>query len=237
MKIISWNVRGLGGFEKRKKVRKLVGEKKPLLMCLQKTKLMQIDDYVCASLWGNSSHGYFYRPSVGASDGLLILWDTEEVEILSSYSFDFMLTVRGKFVKSNEDFVLFNVYAPCGIVAQQVLWRVLTDRLASVDGLNICVCGDFNAMRGEEERRSSTILSRVVGINAFNTFIDNTSLVDLPFVGRRFTWYRGDGHSMSRIDRFLLSEDWCLRWWTMIGKSLGLIGGPSVWTRRLVVWG
>jgi hypothetical protein len=25
-----------------------------------------------------------------------------------------------------------------------------------------------------------------------------------------FTWFKGDGTSMSRIDRFLLSEDWCL---------------------------
>jgi hypothetical protein len=25
-----------------------------------------------------------------------------------------------------------------------------------------------------------------------------------------FTWYKGDGSSMSRIDRFLSIEDWCL---------------------------
>lgn len=26
------------------------------------------------------------------------------------------------------------------------------------------------------------------------------------------TWYKGDGSSMTRIDRFLLLEDWCLVW-------------------------
>ena len=26
------------------------------------------------------------------------------------------------------------------------------------------------------------------------------------------TWYKGDGSLMTRIDRFLLLEDWCLVW-------------------------
>lgn len=37
MKLISWNVRGLGGVEKRKEVHKLVGEKHPFILCLQET--------------------------------------------------------------------------------------------------------------------------------------------------------------------------------------------------------
>jgi len=49
------------------------------------------------------------------------------------------------------------------------------------------------------------------GCSYFNSFIDGNVLVDLPLIGRRFTWYWGDGKSMSRIDRFLLSENWCLR--------------------------
>jgi len=42
----------------------------------------------------------------------------------------------------------------------------------------------------------------------FNQFIDGNFLIDLPLYGRNFTWYRGDGVSMSRLDRFLLSESW-----------------------------
>jgi exonuclease III len=46
MEIISWNVRGLGGAEKRKEVRKLVGEKNPIIVCLQGKKLQRCDDFV-----------------------------------------------------------------------------------------------------------------------------------------------------------------------------------------------
>jgi len=37
-------------------------------------------------------------------------------------------------------------------------------------------------------------------------------MIDLPICVRLFTWYRGDGITMSRLDRFLLSEKWCERW-------------------------
>ena len=38
MKLLSWNVRGLGSSEKRKDVCTLVKEKNPLIMCLQQNK-------------------------------------------------------------------------------------------------------------------------------------------------------------------------------------------------------
>ncbi|KEH26257.1 DNase I superfamily protein, putative [Medicago truncatula] len=47
---------------------------------------------------------------------------------------------------------------------------------------------------------------------SFNEFIEECLLVDLPLCGRKFTWFKGDGWSMSRLDRFLLSEGWCLVW-------------------------
>jgi hypothetical protein len=74
------------------------------------------------------------------------------------------------------------------------------------------VCGDFNVVQGVEERRIVGSLSRVLGADLFNRFIYTDVLVDLPLLGRRFTWYRGDGHSMSHLDRFVLSENWCLQW-------------------------
>jgi hypothetical protein len=46
MKIISWNVRGLGGSEKRREVSQLVREKKPFILCIQETKLSIIDGLV-----------------------------------------------------------------------------------------------------------------------------------------------------------------------------------------------
>ncbi|KEH34757.1 hypothetical protein MTR_3g068195 [Medicago truncatula] len=60
-----------------------------------------------------------------------------------------------------------------------------------------------------EERRDRGVSSRHDDCNIFNKFIEDGRLVDLPICGRLFTWYRGDGFTMSRLDRYLLSENWC----------------------------
>ena len=53
---------------------------------------------------------------------------------------------------------------------------------------------------------------RQLDTNNFNNFIDGSLLIDLPLCERMFTWYRGDGISMSRLDKFLLSAKWCDSW-------------------------
>jgi len=44
MKILSYNVRGLGGGEKRVEVRRLVSDKHPFVLCIQESKLGVVDD-------------------------------------------------------------------------------------------------------------------------------------------------------------------------------------------------
>jgi len=157
------------------------------------------------------------------------MWDSDEVEISYSLSFDHVLAVGGRFLHSLEDFVVFNVYALCDVGNQVVLWGTLSTRLESFMGKNVCVCGDFNVVRGVEERRNVGSTPRVLGVFPFNNFIDDNDFVNLPLIGRRFTWYRGDGRSMSRVDRFLLSDSWCARWPNCIQVALLMnkIGVPD----------
>jgi len=210
MKLISWNVRGLGGIEKRKEVSQLVREKRPFIFCIQETKCVSFDDLLCKSIWGDANVGYSIQPSLGASGGLVTLWDSSEVEVWSTTSFDHVLMIIGRFSKSNDHFVVLNIYAPCYVSRQRSLWDNISTRLVNYDDENLCICGDFNAVRNVSERRSVGCIQRHLGTTGLNQFIDDNLLIDLPLRGRNFTWYKGDGKSMSRIDRFLLSEKWCL---------------------------
>ena len=212
MLIISWNVRGLGGFEKRKEVSNMVREKNPFILCLQESKLAVVSDLISKAIWNNNNVDFSYQPSVGASGGLITMWNRTEIEVVSSFSMDHVLGTQGFFVQSGEKFTLLNVYAPCDASRQHVLWLNISARLATLRDDNVCVCGDFNVVRYAEERRSVGGVVNSVGSARFNDMIDDNILVDLPLRGRKFTWYRGDGRSMSRIDRFLLSEGWCLTW-------------------------
>jgi len=83
MKVLSYNVRGLGGFEKRNEVHWLVQEKLPFVAGLQESKLEMVDNFLVKSIWGCSPCGYSFQPSTGASDGLLSVWDNNVVEAWS----------------------------------------------------------------------------------------------------------------------------------------------------------
>ena len=212
MKIISWNVCGLGWFEKRREVGQLVREKKHFILCIQETKLVSFDVHLCKSFLGDNDVAFSYQPSVGASGGLVTVWDTKEVEVWSSMSFEHVLVISGRFVKTEENFVLFNVYSPCDVIRQEALWISMSTRLNSFIGQNVCICGDFNAVRNVDERRSMGSVPSQVASASFNQFIESNFLIEIPLRGRRFTWFRGDGRSMSRLDRFLLSDSWCMAW-------------------------
>ena len=149
---------------------------------------------------------------MGASGGLLIMWDSSVVEVWSSFSMQHVLIIHGRFTNYNDEFYLFNIYAPCDNGAKQLLWNSLSKHLQKLVGKNICLCSDFNAVRGMEERKSRGVVIHSFDCDPLNSFIDNNVLVDLPLHGRNFTWYKGDSNSMSRIDHFLLPEEWCSRW-------------------------
>ena len=178
MKLISWNVRGLGGHEKRREVRQLVREKCPLILCIQETKCVTFDDFMCNSIWGDANVGYSFQPSLGASSGLVTLWDSSEVEVWSTTSFEHVLLIAGQFYKSNEQFVVFNIYAPCEGSCQQSLWVNITNRLVTYSDQNVCVCGDLNAVRNVSKRHSVGDIMRQTGMAGLNHFIDSNLLID-----------------------------------------------------------
>ncbi|MCI37514.1 cytochrome P450, partial [Trifolium medium] len=90
-----------------------------------------------------------------ASEGLLTLWDSSEVEVWSTESREHVLWCHGWFTKSGEEFFVANVYAPCDFGAKQELWDSLSVRIQTLGRRRVCVCGDFNAVKNVEERRSS----------------------------------------------------------------------------------
>lgn len=120
MKIISWNVWGLGGFEKRREICQLVREKNPSILYLQETKLSVFDGSVCESIWSDINVDFWFQPSMGASGGLVTMWDCSHVEAWVSMQFDHVLGIQGRFVRNGEEFTLLNVYVlvsgPCGII-------------------------------------------------------------------------------------------------------------------------
>lgn len=76
-----------------------------------------------------------------------------------------------------------------------------------------CFLGDFNNIRHPSERVGvSHRGGEDSSINEFNDWIVDLEVVEIPSVGRKFTWFKPNGIAKSKLDRFLVSHEWLDRW-------------------------
>lgn len=76
-RFLSWNVGGLNDRVKCRRICNLVRGWKPVLVCLQKTKVELVSWAVVRSLWGGPHVRWSSFPADGVSGGILILWDSQ----------------------------------------------------------------------------------------------------------------------------------------------------------------
>jgi len=75
------------------------------------------------------------------------------------------------------------------------------------------VIGDFNSVRKASERKGlNNGIVNNCDITRFSEFIDRCMLKDIPVVGRKFTWYKPNGMTRSKLDRVLVSDEWLSQW-------------------------
>lgn len=96
LKILSWNVRGMNEQEKRLQVRNLIKHWKADIVYLLETKLELITRGIIHSLWGGQHVNWVYFSFVGASRGVLVMWDRRVVEIVEEVVGHFSVSCRFK---------------------------------------------------------------------------------------------------------------------------------------------
>ncbi|GLT56373.1 hypothetical protein SLA2020_294170 [Shorea laevis] len=206
MKLISFNVRGLGSVLKRKEVGKLVRVERPDVLFLQETKLEMVEGNLCKMLWFSDEFDWVMKESVGASEGLLCIWNRLAFVKQGEFSGDGFVGVSGEWGPQKLKCNLVNIYAPNDRQKKLKLWEELRHMIMEEEGRWL-IAGDFNAVRCANERKGKTW--ETMEMRDFDDFIVSAGLVDLKLVNRRFTWYRPDGSSMSRLDRILMSDEMC----------------------------
>ncbi|GKV27657.1 hypothetical protein SLEP1_g36796 [Rubroshorea leprosula] len=196
--------RGLGGTLKKKEVRRLVQEEKPDFLFLQETKLENVDIGICRQLWNSDEVDWVAKGSSGASGGLLCLWDSRQFVKREVFSGDGFVGLAGEWGANKRQYFLINVYGPNDRQKKASLWEELRKLVTEKEGCWL-IAGDFNAVRGPEERRGRT--GESPDMKDFDEFIATTDLVDVKLSNRNYTWYKPDGTARSRLDRFLLSME------------------------------
>ncbi|GJS77657.1 RNA-directed DNA polymerase, eukaryota [Tanacetum coccineum] len=141
--------------------------------------------------------------SVDNLSGILCVWDPKSFQKTNVTVSDYFVMIRGVWVPNGKKLLIISVYAPQELNEKKMLWDYISHVMSNWKG-DVVIMGDFNEVRKKAERFGSVF--NVQGADAFNLFISNASLEEVPLGGCSFTWCHKSATKMSKLDRFLISE-------------------------------
>jgi len=212
MKIYNLNIRGLGGGTKGRYLKRCFSVEEVEFACLQETKTTEVTDNKIFSLWGDNNVGWIHNGGINGSGSLLSMWHKDAFKCESHVMGTGYIAAVGTHVRSAQRCCVVNVYAACNLKEKKILWEELTRYKAASQIEVCCFCGDFNAIRSRRERKGVDRGDFSSEIRGFNNFVDSNLLLELPIVGKKYTWFKANGTAKSRIDRVLVSEEWLQKW-------------------------
>ncbi|XP_019172990.1 PREDICTED: uncharacterized protein LOC109168419 [Ipomoea nil] len=205
MNIVSWNCQGAASSGFRRALHMLVRKHEVDVVGLLEPRISgNSADKACKSF---GFENWIRVEAVGFSGGIWILWnDGVRVEIVATNP-QYILTRIGK---NNKNFGIVSfVYGSPSSCYRKKLWEGLsTDNFHMHEGW--LAVGDFNAVTCMEDVSNQQNFSnhRCVGMNEW---IFKEGLIDMGFVGPRFTWTRGRESTTftgARLDQALCNLDW-----------------------------
>ncbi|GJT10445.1 RNA-directed DNA polymerase, eukaryota [Tanacetum coccineum] len=206
---ISLNINGLGSDNKKNWVNRLIVHECPLVFGIQESKLNYVDQSVVRSLWPRTYVSYASSDFLGASGGIITMWDSRFFAMKHEFANRNFLGMVGSWTGVVSKVGLLNVYAPQDRRLKEVLWVSIQNLMNSFDVVWI-VFGDFNVVRCQDERVGSVFDAN--DGNSFNDFLSRAGLFDFPLGGRKFTRFDKYGKKASKLDRFLASQNFFNCW-------------------------
>ncbi|GMP41576.1 hypothetical protein CsSME_00011624 [Camellia sinensis var. sinensis] len=79
MKIQSWNIRGIGRPEKRRKIKKSILERKVDIILIQETKKSEVNIGLIRSMWPGDQFEFMTVDAAGRAGGLLCIWNPKRI--------------------------------------------------------------------------------------------------------------------------------------------------------------
>lgn len=113
MKLISYNIRGLGGTAKKNENRNQIQSHKPDIICIQETKMEAIKRSTCDLMWSSSNNNFEFKPSTGRSGGILSIWDNNVFTEKKKHIKEHILWLEGEWGEDEKLVSIVNVYGPC----------------------------------------------------------------------------------------------------------------------------
>ncbi|CAN0858463.1 hypothetical protein LINGRAHAP2_LOCUS7263, partial [Linum grandiflorum] len=208
MRILAWNVQGLGSAWTSDSLLTLWRQTHPSILFLSETKNPEVRVKKKLQTRLLLNNFVFVNP-LGRSGGLVMAWINQLV---------------GKVLLSNPFYIIVDFHCPNDNIITVVGVYLSCDfntRSSQLDFIsNFCsqlkfpfvICGDFNATLSFSEKSNffhTSNNNENRSIDNFQQIVNRLSLTDLSPSGPLFTWTNRQTYEVnSRLDRFLLSPSW-----------------------------
>ncbi|KAK9943830.1 hypothetical protein M0R45_009426 [Rubus argutus] len=201
MKIISWNIRGMGSRSKRRVIKEKILTSKADVVILQETR----KEVIHRKLIGTRYTDWVSLPYFGSSGGILVMWKTKSISVMEAVIEIFSVSIKIQAI-NGQDWWLSGVYGPNKVRDKDDFWEELAG-LYGLCGPRWCVGGDFNVVRFPSEKSNGGRMTR--SMRVFNNFLQDTNMRDPNLLNAEFTWSNLREEAVCcRLDRFIFTLEW-----------------------------
>ncbi|XP_071718049.1 uncharacterized protein [Rutidosis leptorrhynchoides] len=211
---MSFNIRTFSGTGKEgSKIgwfKRLRIKESPDIVLLQETKCNSVNNSWIEQIWGSPNFKFIQKPKVGKSGGMLIIWDPTRFDVNEAVEKHNLLAIKGKWTGKDRESIVVNVYGPHTDEEKKKMWVSLEQLMQYSNEVEWVLGGDFNEVRYQEERKNCKFIESRAKL--FNSFIENSQLIEIPLLGKRFTRISDNGTKFSKLDRFLVNDLFLQTW-------------------------
>jgi hypothetical protein len=204
MNMLCWNCRGLGTDATVGELRWLVCKHRPSLLFLSETKMR--DKRARNFMWSLGYSGAFAVSSNGLSGGLALFWSSSLKVSLRAFStqlIDILVTPEERL-----EWRSTLVYGEPKKELRHLFWDRMRFLRTHWRGPWICA-GDFNEALSNDEQIGGRIREENQ-MALFRDCLDDCGLMDLGYIGPKFTWSNKQGNNRNikvRLDRAVANSD------------------------------
>ena len=112
LKILSWNVRGVNDLDKRKVIRNFIRTHRVDLVCLQETKVQEMNNEMVRSLGVGRFLNWTALNAEGSAGGILLIWDKRHISLVDSMVGNFSVSCLFRMEEDVFQWAFSGVYGP-----------------------------------------------------------------------------------------------------------------------------
>lgn len=136
--------------KKRRKIQRTINHANPDSIFFSEAKTESFSSSLIRQLWGRNDVAWIEAPAVGASGGMVLLWDKNKIEILDFLIGGYTISARCRFLEKDMEGIITGVYGPNNAGERKLFLREIYDTKGLWD-LPWVIGGDFNIIRSHEK--------------------------------------------------------------------------------------